>query len=250
MITTVLFDMGGTLEDIFVDVASERAAVENLNHMLLDWGLDPGVPYEELKQRVDAGWARYAAFRDKTDIERKPVVIWCDYVLSDFDFPRERLAPHCEEIAHMWEVTHFHRALRPRAAEMLEGLKALGLKLGIVSNTAALFQVFDSLKDYGIRNYFQDVTLSSVTELRKPDPLIFDVALHQLQSTAAESVYVGDTVSRDIIGSKRAGFAKAIQIGSQLTREKDAGICREYEPDYIVSDIYDVLPILKELTEK
>ena len=111
-------------------------------------------------------------------------------------------------------------------------------------------QVFDSLKDYGIRNYFQDVTLSSVTELRKPDPLIFDVALHQLQSTAAESVYVGDTVSRDIIGSKRAGFAKAIQIGSQLTREKDAGICREFEPDYIVSDIYDVLPILKELTEK
>lgn len=113
MITTVLFDMGGTLEDIFVDASSERAAVEALNHMLLDWGLDPGVPYEELKQRVDAGWARYAAFRDKTDIERKPVVIWCDYVLSDFDFPRERLAPHCEEIAHMWEVTHFHRGLRP-----------------------------------------------------------------------------------------------------------------------------------------
>ena len=110
--------------------------------------------------------------------------------------------------------------------------------------------MFDSLKYYGIRNYFQDVTLSSVTELRKPDPLIFDVALHQLQSTAAESVYVGDTVSRDIIGSKRAGFAKAIQIGSQLTREKDAGICREYEPDYIVSDIYEVLPILKELVTK
>ena len=131
MITTVLFDMGGTLEDIFVDASSERAAVEALNHMLLNWGLDPGVPYEELKQRVDAGWARYAAFRDKTDIERKPVVIWCDYVLSDFDFPRERLAPHCEEIAHMWEVTHFHRGLRPRAAEMLEGLKALGLKLNM-----------------------------------------------------------------------------------------------------------------------
>ena len=47
----------------------------------------------------------------------------------------------------MWEVTHFHRALRPRAAEMLEGLKALGLKLGIVSNTAALYQVFAVLKE-------------------------------------------------------------------------------------------------------
>ena len=58
---------------------------------------------------------------------------------------------------------------------------------------------------------------------------------------------MGDTVSRDIIGSKRAGFARAIQIGSQLTREKDSGIKREFEPDYVVSDIYEVLPILKEL---
>ena len=56
---------------------------------------------------------------------------------------------------------------------------------------------------------------------------------------------MGDTVSRDIIGSKRAGFAKAIQICSQLTREKDCGVRREFEPDYMVEDIYDVLPILR-----
>ena len=147
----------------------------------------------------------------------------------------------------MWEVTHFHRCLRPRVGEMLQGLQDLGLKLGVVSNTAALFQVFDSLEEYGIRDFFQDVTLSSVTELRKPDPTIFYVALHQLKSDPSECVYVGDTVSRDIIGSKRAGFARAIQIGSQLTREKDSGIQREFEPDYVVSDIYEVLPIIKEL---
>ena len=247
MITTVMFDMGGTLEDIFVDGQSEREAIEKLSEMLVSYGLDPGVPYEELKERVDAGWKRYGAFRDSVNIERKPVTIWCDYVLADFDFPREKLAPHCEEIAHMWEITHFHRALRPRVAEMLQGLRDLGLKLGVVSNTAALFQVFGSLEEYGIRDFFQDVTLSSVTELRKPDPTIFYVALHQLKSDPSECVYVGDTVSRDIIGSKRAGFARAIQIGSQLTREKDSGIKREFEPDYVVSDIYEVLPILKEL---
>lgn len=247
MITTVMFDMGGTLEDIFVDDRSEREAIEKLREMLVSYGLDPGVPYDELKARVDAGWVRYGKFRDSVNIEKKPVTIWCDYVLADFGFPREKLAPHCEEIAHMWEVTHFHRCLRPRVGEMLQGLQDLGLKLGVVSNTAALFQVFDSLEEYGIRDYFRDVTLSSVTELRKPDPTIFQVALHQLKSAPAECVYVGDTVSRDIIGSKRAGFAKAIQIGSQLTREKDCGINREYEPDYVVTDIYEVLPIVKEL---
>lgn len=247
MITSVLFDMGGTLEDIYVDAQSEWEAIEKLRDMLVSYGLDPKVEKEELKSRADAGWVRYGKYRDSCDVELKPVPIWCDYVLEDFRFPREALAPHCEEIAHMWEVTHFHRALRPRAAEMLEGLKGLGLKLGIVSNTAALYQVFDILKEYGIRDYFQDVTLSSVTGMRKPDPNIFQVAIRQLQSAPEECVYVGDTVSRDIIGSKRAGFAKAIQICSKLTGEKDCGIKREFEPDYMVEDIYQVLPIVREL---
>ena len=249
MITSVLFDMGGTLEDIYVDEASEREAVKKLQEMLVSFGLDPKVSFDELKARVDAGWARYGKFRDPSDIELKPIPIWRDYVLADFAFPAEALEPHCEQIAHMWEVTHYHRSLRPRVPEMLEGLKGLGMKLGIVSNTAALWQVFDILKEYGIRDYFQDVTLSSVTGTRKPDPIIFEVAMRQLQSRPEQSVYVGDTVSRDIIGSKRAGFAIAIQIGSKLTKEKDAGVLREFEPDYLVEDIYDVLPIVRDLVQ-
>lgn len=150
----------------------------------------------------------------------------------------------------MWEVTHYHRAVRPRVAEMLEGLKGLGMKLGIISNTAALFQVFDTLEEYGIRDYFRDVTLSSVTGMRKPAPDIFTVALRQLRSRPEQCVYVGDTVSRDIIGSKRAGFANAIQISSQLTKQKDCGIRREFEPDYMVEDIYEVYPIVRDLLEK
>lgn len=249
MITSVLFDMGGTLEDICVDAQSEWAAIEKLRDMLASCGLDPAVDQEELKRRVDEGWKRYGEYRDSCDVELKPVDIWRRYVLADFGFSDEKLVPHCEEIAHMWELTHYHRALRPRVAEMLAGLKGLGMKLGIISNTAALFQVFDSLEEYGIRDYFQDVTLSSVTGMRKPAPDIFTVALRQLQSRPEECVYVGDTVSRDIIGSKRAGFAVAIQISSKLTGEKDRGIRREFEPDYMIQDIYDVYPIVREITD-
>ena len=163
MITTVLFDMGGTLEDIWVDDASEREAIAALQQMLSAYGLETGMTQEALKAEVDAGWKRYGRYRDASDVELKPMEIWCDYVLKDFGFSREQLAPHCEEIAHMWEVTHYHRKLRPRVAEMLRGLQGLGLKLGIISNTAALYQVFESLEEYGIRGFFSDVTLSSVT---------------------------------------------------------------------------------------
>ena len=86
--------------------------------------------------------------------------------------------------------------------------------------------------------------------MRKPGTDIFTVSLRQMQSKPEECVYVGDTVSRDVIGSKRAGFAAAIQIASKLTQEKDAHIHREYEPDYVIADIYDVLPtVAKMLSE-
>ena len=247
MITSVMFDMGGTLEDIFVDEASEWAAIDKLNEMLCAAGLDPKVGREELKRRVDAGWKRYGAFRDSCDVELKPIPIWCDYVLTDFNFPLEVLEPNCEPIAHMWEVTHYHRTLRPRVREMLQGLRDLGLKLGVVSNTAALYQVFDSLEEYGIRDYFSDVTLSSVTGMRKPLADIFYVSTRQLRVSPKECVYVGDTVSRDIIGSKKAGFARAIQIGSQLTREKDSGVRTDLRPDHVIEDIYEVFPLVREM---
>lgn len=250
MITTVLFDMGGTLEDIWVDEESTVRAIARLDEMLKGWGLDPGIDRDALRRSVDDGWKRYDAVRCNGDIELKPVEIWCDHVLTDFDFPRAALAPHCEEIAHMWEVTYYHRFMRPRVAQMLSELQSMGLKLGVISNTAALYQVFDTLEEYGIRDYFRDVTLSSITGFRKPNGDIFTVSLRQMRSLPEECVYVGDTMSRDVVGSKRAGFACAIQINSKLTRDKDSLVETELSPDHMISDIYDVAGIVRNLVSE
>ena len=250
MITTVLFDMGGTLEDIWVDEASRTASIAELDRMLKSWGMDPGLSPEALRASVEKGWKRYDVVRTAGDVELKPTQIWADYILTDFDFPREQLLPRCEEIAHMWEVTYFHRVLRPRVPEMLTELKDMGLKLGVISNPAALYQVFDSLEEYGIRGFFQDVTLSSVTGFRKPCRDIFTVSLRQMRSRPEECVYVGDTVSRDVIGSKQAGFAAAIQICSRLTREKDLKLEKAPEADYMIEDIFDTARVVRELLKK
>ena len=130
--------------------------------------------------------------------------------------------------------------------KMLEGLKDLGMKLGVISNTASLYQVFDILKEYGIRDYFQDVTLSSVTGYRKPNPNIFMVSHHQVQSDPAHCAYVGDTISRDVIGPIRMGFGATFHIDSYLTRLKDTHISPDVKATYNIQDIYEVYTILKE----
>ena len=179
MIDTVLFDMGGTLEDIWVDDESRHSSIQGVLDILHAHGIDLNMDFETTAQSINAGWERYGAYRDPRQRELKPEEIWGSFVLTDFGLNEDSVRPYAEELAHMWEITHYHRTLRPHVKEMLEGLKGLGMKLGVISNTASLYQVFDVLKDYGIRDYFQDVTLSSVTGYRKPDPNIFLVSLQQ-----------------------------------------------------------------------
>lgn len=251
MLDTVLFDMGGTLEDINYDAETARRVTAKLMEMLRAKGFVLTDTPEAFWEKVDGGVKRYKAWSQSVDRELKPEEIWPDYYLSDFDFDRETIIGMAEDLASMWEVTYFNRKLRPGVVEMLDALKARGYKLGIISNTAALYSVFHVLDDYGIRQYFEDVTLSSVTGYRKPHEGIFRISLYEMQSLPENAVYVGDTMSRDIIGSKRAGFAVAVQIRSFMTGPSDTKVGRsEYQPDYVISDFAELVGILDGLREK
>lgn len=247
MIDTVLFDMGGTLEDLCIDDASRQKAAAEVLRILRAHGLETGETVDSARDKLAAGWARYDQYRAPTNRELKPEEIWETYILTEFGLEPGAVAPFAEELAHMWEVTYYRRGPRPRVKELLDGLKGLGLKLGVVSNTASLYQVFDVLKEYGIRDYFQDVTLSSVTGYRKPDPNIFRISLCQIQSDPSTCAYVGDTYSRDVLGARRAGFGVTIHIHSFLTKTKDVNVQDQEKATYTVEDIYDVYPILRDL---
>jgi putative hydrolase of the HAD superfamily len=250
MINTVLFDMGGTLENILIDEDSRVAAVKDVARILKSHGISVSDDIPGLRKKLDAGWERYNAYRDVHFRELKPEEIWGDYILTDLGLDFKAVEPFAEELAHSWEITYYKRSLREGVPEMLEGLKKMGYKLGIISNTASLFQVFRVLENYGIRDYFRDVTLSSVTGYRKPHPNIFLVSLNQIQSKASECAYVGDTYSRDVVGPQKVGFGMTFHITSFLTQMKDAGIEKDIRPTWSIENIYDVYTILKEQAGK
>ena len=250
MIDTVLFDMGGTLEDILVDEASENESARQVLRILEEHDIHVPQDVAAARQLLAEGWDRYAVYRGPTQRELKPEEIWGNYVLTGFGLDYETVRSFAEELAYMWEVTYYHRSLRPRVPEMLAGLKSLGMKLGVVSNTASLFQVYRILKDYGIRDYFQDVTLSSVTGYRKPNENIFKVSLCQVQSDPSTCAYVGDTFSRDVIGPQKLGFGMTFHIHSFLTQSRDKDVAETVRATYTVADIYEIYTILRELCAK
>ena len=181
MLNTVLFDMGGTLEDIWNNQETQAKAMDALQKTLRAHGLEPGCSPEEFDRRVMAGLKEYKRWSEGLELEKKPEEIWPDYYLKEFGFDREKLIPITEELANLWEVTYYHRELRGDVLETLEALKARGYHIGIISNNASLYNVFNMLEEYGIRGCMEDVTVSSVTGYRKPHPEIFRISLRQMQ---------------------------------------------------------------------
>ena len=248
MLNTVLFDMGGTLEDIWYNEETICDIMKKLQERLRFYGLEPGCDDETFRERVLSGLKEYKKWSEGNMLEAKPEIIWPEYYLKAFNFDREKVAAIAEELGNMWEVTYYHRELRPGVKEMLDALVARGYRIGVISNNASLYNVFDVLEDYGIRRYMQDVTVSSVTGYRKPHPEIFRISMRQMCCKPEECVYMGDTVSRDIIGAKRAGFGKAVQIYSFLSAQKDVGVVADAEkPDVVIKDFKEFIAWLDEV---
>ena len=122
MLNTVLFDMGGTLEDIWNNQETQAKAMDALQKTLRAHGLEPGCSPEEFDRRVMAGLKEYKRWSEGLELEKKPEEIWPDYYLKEFGFNREKLIPITEELANLWEVTYYHRELRGDVLETLEAL--------------------------------------------------------------------------------------------------------------------------------
>jgi putative hydrolase of the HAD superfamily len=242
-IQAVLFDMGGTLEELYNDEAIRQEATRGLRELLRERGIDPGLSLPDLQAAVSSGLETYQAWRKKSEIELAPDVVWGEYILAGHGLSQEQLSAAAEDIAFFYE-THYHRrSLRPEAPAALEALRTQGFRLAIISNIISRRLVPCKLVEYGIAHYFDPVVTSSSLGWRKPNERIFDEAARLMQLPPKTCAYVGDTISRDVIGARRAGYGLAIQIKSFLTASSDRG-AEDVEPDAVIRDLTEVVELV------
>jgi len=90
---------------------------------------------------------------------------------------------------------------------LLEELRDLGFPMGVVSNSSFAGPTLErELERQGIRRFFRFVISSADYGLRKPDPLIFEVAVRRLGLEAGQVWFAGDNVGYDVIGARQAGI--------------------------------------------
>jgi len=95
----------------------------------------------------------------------------------------------------------------PGIADLLEFLRGRGVRMGIVSNFP--FQpacIEHDLKRHGLLDHFAFVATSSYYGIRKPNPMLFDIACKRIGVAKGSVWFAGDSYEFDMVGASRAGL--------------------------------------------
>ncbi|MCB9450534.1 MAG: HAD family hydrolase [Anaerolineaceae bacterium] len=97
----------------------------------------------------------------------------------------------------------------PDAFRVLTEIRNAGVKTAIVTNASQPMWLRDyEMEFHGLLPYFPDCRLSAADiGYLKPHPAIFEAALRCLGVTVDEAVFVGDSLSADIVGAQGVGLA-------------------------------------------
>ena len=96
--------------------------------------------------------------------------------------------------------------LYPDAVETLTKLSEEGYALGVVSNAKSDWAVRAILRRRDLDRFFKTIVTSAAMKIRKPRSEIFKRALIDLDVDPSDAVFIGDSISADVGGSKNMGM--------------------------------------------
>ena len=246
MIRGVLFDLGGTLHVADSPEGRDVWFARRLLDRLGDYGIRLDAAPEELAGKLHENGEAYKHHSEKELRELPAAEIWNDWYLRDWKVGRERLEPIAEELSFLYDYERVRVIRRPYIKEMLDALREQGMKLGLISNIISLSVAPHFLEEYGVREYMDCIVLSSATGIRKPSADIFRVAEKELGLGPEELAYVGDTLSRDVMGARNAGWRLMIQIRNPGVAHRDRGLENTgLKPDYLINGLEEIPGIIR-----
>ena len=96
----------------------------------------------------------------------------------------------------------------PDARGAMEALRALGLRLAIVSNWD--ISLHDVLDRTGLAGLLDAAVTSAEVGASKPDPALFIAALARVGCDPERALHVGDSLADDVLGARAAGVAAVL----------------------------------------
>lgn len=151
-------------------------------------------------------------------------------------FDDEELAREMAEIYREKSLKNLY--IYPDAKEVL---KKIETKKGLITNGPKSIQ-WEKIREFDLEDFFDYIAVSGEIAKSKPDGEVFRFVLDKLDSSPEESLYVGNVPELDVQGAKNAGLLSVlINRGDECSPDD----IFDYEPDYVIGDLKDLLEIIK-----
>ena len=138
----------------------------------------------------------------------------------------------------------------PEAKEVICRLQEK-VKTGLISNFDHPPHVYNLLEKYGLKECFDVVVVSGAVGVKKPDPGIFQIALHRTGLDPREVIYVGDA-EVDIRGALKSAMIPVLikrpgaENNHEAARDYRSGVADE---EWSAVDDFKGVRVIKKLSD-
>jgi len=236
-ISTIMFDMGGTLSySTGVGEIEKREKISRIMY-LVDAFTSPDKFIQLLTKRLEA----YRCWASVNLVELGESSLWTQWLLPDM--PVDIVSRNALELNRLWREAAGKRVVFPETKEVILELFRRGYRLGLVSNTTSSVETPHILKDLEISGVFETVILSCVLGIRKPGPGILLEAASRMGILPEDCAYIGNRIDRDLISSRKAGFSRTIIFRHPGNLEQGQQDDPSLLPDCYIENLKDLLGI-------
>jgi len=198
MIKCVAFDLDDTL--VYLNTSTDE--ILEKTYAAVDLGTITKLDFIEANQK--AFKLLYKAYLNQEILlSQFGVLIWYE-LLADLNImPSPRLV--ADLYGTFFDITLKHLYVQSDANEVLASLKALGLKVCIISN-GAFMERLRKLEETELLDKVDLLISSDLAGKDKPASSPFELVLKYLKIEKHEILYVGDNQEEDIIGARNFGI--------------------------------------------
>lgn len=231
--TTIIFDVDDTLYD---QALSFHTTFKKL--------ISTTYSYDEIDQIYRSSREYSEVLFDQSERGEITVLEWqvgrITRALEDVNIPiNHELAL---EFHNQYMNEQRHITLFPEVETLLDYLSKKDVTLAILTNGDVTHQSM-KINELHLEKWFpkENIFISGAYNIAKPQPEIFHIIEEQLPCKSEETIYVGDSFEKDIIGAKQVGW-QAIWMNH---RRRKSDPTSQIKPDKEVTSPQELLEYFK-----
>jgi HAD superfamily hydrolase (TIGR01662 family) len=251
LIRAAIFDYGDTLVRRSPAPHEKIGSEANLASYRLLSRAGLNLPFEEFVAIEGSIFRKFAQIEAAEDRDIPDIIKYRELVGMFFaarsEAWRRRVAGQANRA--FWKVVVRNFVPDESAGRSLRELKSMGLRMAVLSNHHNHRVLVEHLKRLGLNRYFLRVLSSDQLGVRKPDPRAFARCLSALRVRSEETIFIGDSLEKDVAGAKACGMKTILVEGGSQRRDNPPGLPDVCSADFKVRSLAGIPRIVRVLNE-